>query len=217
MKNLTVFLITFFVGLALIAVVLKNLPQGNDKQLSSPQASQLPQSKFSIEKAPTESLKGQIVSLVGQVGWQSREATEPAALSSPIPFQQGERLTTGDNGRVDLTIGNSVEVKISPLSDLNFAQTLPANVVIGQESGTAELISKDQVPVSVRALHLLVTLTSGDMSVSLASESGRVTVAVNKGVATTAYNSSANLSTVNTVNAGESFSFDDNSLEGEVR
>src|SRR3989344_3525327 len=49
-------------------------------------------SLFSLENAPSESLKGKIEKMSGDIFWFGRVATEPARISSPIDVQQGENL-----------------------------------------------------------------------------------------------------------------------------
>ena len=70
--------------------------------------------------------------------------------------------------------------------------------------------------LSVRSLDLLSRIKSGNATVTVDSVSNTVTVAVQKGEATEAYEDSQNTSNVVTVAAGKTFVFDDTDKIGAI-
>jgi hypothetical protein len=172
---------------------------------------------FSLQNAPKESLQGEIVSLSGDVAWQSRVATQPAQLKTPRKVQQGENIVTKSNGKVTMTFLNTVTLNMLSDSEVDFIQTLPANMVLVQQSGTTTYTVFGKVPVSVRAQDLLVQQSRGAMNVSVDKDAATVTVRATDGNATAAYTNADNTSVVVPITTGQSFVFDDTSLTGVIQ
>src|SRR5437763_1209366 len=104
-KQALIFLISMLLGTIFIFVIL--IPP--QKNIQTPHnVSALPTSAFSLENAPTKSLRGTIQTLTGEVEWQSRTATTPAALTTIATIQQAERLVTKDTGNVVVAFPASV-------------------------------------------------------------------------------------------------------------
>jgi hypothetical protein len=165
-------------------------------------------SRFSLEKAPSESLTGSISSMSGDIEYESRTATEAAKINSPVTVQQGESLSTGVDGKLILTFNGAAEVDFSPNTSVGIIQTLPADVVFSQTSGVAEYKKLVNIPVTIRTLHLL-TENDGDITVTLDDAAPFVTVSVNSGSATFAYNNINDVSRVLTVPSGKRLIFND--------
>ena len=171
-------------------------------------------SRFSLSKAPSESLVGDITNMQGIVKFQDRVATESAILTSPIvDVQQGESFETGSNGSFGLAFPSlsdnpKAEITVSPNTNLNIVQTLPADLVFSQTTGVAEYRKLADIPVTIRSLHLLIE-DDGDITITLDDSAPFVTVVVNSGSATVAYNNISNISRVLTVNAGQKLTFND--------
>ena len=87
-------------------------------------------SRFSLEKAPSESLVGTISGINGDVEYESRTATESAKINSPVEVQQGESLSTGDNGKVILNFKDAADITIDSSSGVDIIQTLPAFILL---------------------------------------------------------------------------------------
>lgn len=174
-------------------------------------------SSFSLVNAPSESLKGEISTMSGQILWQSRVATEEAQISSPQLIQQGEKLETGKNSALVLKYDGIVKVTFSPETAIDIIQTLPSNLVFSQDSGSAEYKNLGSTSVvSVRALSLLVQ-NSGDISVSINPQRPIVTLVVKSGIATVAYNSLGFVSHEFTIPAGRTYTFNDHTRTGVLR
>lgn len=173
-------------------------------------------SRFSLEKAPSQTLVGSVTSMTGDIEYTSRLATEAAKIVSPIPIQQGESLSTGVDGSLVLTFEKAVEVDMSSDTSVGIVQTLPADIVFSQNRGTAQYkrsLASDakklkDLPVTIRSFHLLIE-NNGDITVSVDKERPIVTVFVSSGSATFAYNNINNISKVVTVESGKSLTFND--------
>lgn len=205
MKNLLLFIISILIG-GIVAVGYYRFIV-DKKSILSP-ISQNKESAFSIANPPKQSITGKIISMTGMVEWESRVATQPAQIVKPVPIQQGENLITKDDGNVSVTFDNIGNIKLLPKTEVDFVQTLPLNFVVNQKSGTAVYTKTGTVPFSIRSLHLLVTIT-GEIKLAIDEEEPTITINVNEGKATIAYNDLQNISHVLTIDQGESFVFDD--------
>jgi hypothetical protein len=214
MKKVLLFLIPFLITLVVVVgyfKVTQKLSSIDIPSLPSVSFSDLVKlSRFSLEKAPSASLVGAITSMEGEVMHEERLATESAKISTPIPIQQGESLSTGVDGKVILTFEKATELTISSETKVGIIQTLPADLVFSQNTGSVEYIKLANIPVSVRSYHLLIK-NDGDVTVSVDTDSPKpiVTVVVNSGSATVAFNNKENISQVLTVEEGHTLSFND--------
>ena len=173
-------------------------------------------SRFSLEKAPSQSLVGTIISMNGEVEYEKRLATESARINSPVPVQQGESLTTGIDGKVILTFEKAVEINILPETSVGVIQTLPADMVFTQTVGSAEYKKLGTLPVSIRSRHLLIK-NDGDITVSVDKLKPIITVSVTSGSATFAYNNINNISRVVEVVEGKILTFNDDTRRVVVK
>ena len=173
-------------------------------------------SRFSLEKAPSQSLVGTISSMGGDVEYESRVATEAAKISSPVQVQQGESLTTGANGNLILTFDKGAEIDMSSDTAIGIVQTLPADLVFSQNVGIAEYKKLADLPVSIRSSHLLIE-NSGDLTVSIDKVKPVISVKVLSGSATVAYNDTNNDSRVMTVESGKTLTFNDSTRRGVIQ
>ncbi len=206
MKNIILFSVSILVGIVLIFVYVKiNTKRPAKTLISSP--SQAP--AFSLDTAPSQSIRANITTMSGAVNWQSRSATDSAKLAVPRQIQQGEQIDTGENGLATVEFPTFATIKISPSSQINFAQTLPANFVFGQTKGTVNYVNTGKTHLSVRTLHLLTDLADGDITTIINRENPFVTIVVAKGQITVAYNDLQNSSQVQTFQQGDRIVFND--------
>jgi hypothetical protein len=212
MKRAILFLIPFLITTVLVvgyfkltqkitAIKIPSLPSVSFSDL-------VKFSRFSLDKAPSQSLVGVITSMNGEVKHEKRLATESAKINSPVPIQQGESLTTGVDGNLVLTFEKAAEIIISSDTSVGIIQTLPADLVFSQSSGTVEYKKLASLPVSIRSLHLLIE-NEGDITVSVDKIYPYVTVTINSGSATFAYNNVNNISRVWKFDAGTTLIFND--------
>lgn len=207
-KNAGLFFLFLVFGLTITLFYFHNLIWPQTKNISQQQKTMADITKFSLEKAPSDSMSGNTLSLSGSVYWQSRIATEPSALKAKIPIQQGEKIVTGDNGNISLELGSASLVTISPKTELAFVQTLATNFVFQQEQGTVSYTKIDQTPLAVQSLTLLTQIGSASANIITSKKDGLVTVEVNKGFVTIGYNDAKFISQVVNVEAGKKIMFD---------
>jgi len=173
-------------------------------------------SNFSLENAPTESLKGSITKMTGEVDWQDRIATEAAKISSPITIQQGEKLLTGEKSTLSLVFPSAVSINFSEKTTIEMMQTLPVDLVFSQTTGTAEYNKTDNDPVSVRTLNLLTNIT-GDTIISINPNKPIITLIVKSGDITVAYNDLKYLSHEVTISAGHTYTFNSGTRKAALK
>ena len=163
-------------------------------------------SRFSLQKAPTESLVGTITSMSGDVEYEPRTATVSAKINSPVTVQQGESLATGADGKLVLSFDKNAEIDFSPDTSIDIIQTLPADLVFAQKTGTAEYRKLAEIPVTIRSLHLLIE-NGGDVLVSIDKVRPIITVTVKSGTIEAAYNNINNDTRLVTVASGKRLTF----------
>lgn len=146
-------------------------------------------SKFSLEEAPADSLRGEIISLTGEVEWQSRIATEPGQLPVGIKIQQGEKLVTKESGNIAVKFAAAGTMTMFPEAEVEIVQTLPVNLVFNQLKGKTRYLVGGSSLLSVRNFNLIVNVSSGLITIKTDIEAGEVTLSLKAGQATVAYNS----------------------------
>lgn len=215
-KKILLFTTAFVAGLGIVFIYYQivNFPA---VKIKIPNFNNILQNSFfSLVKAPSKSLVGTVTSLSGDVEWQSRIATDSAKIFSPIQIQQGESVSTGLNGSMNISFPGSSEINIFPLSTIEFAQTLPADIVIAQTKGSVEYKKLSDVPLTVRALHLLVE-GGGNFKVTIDDKKPVIEVFVETGSVTVAYNDINNLSKVVEIPADKILSFNDKTRKTVIK
>lgn len=209
MKNVLLVLIFFLLGLA---IVLGNRFWNKKVAVLKPTVS----TKFSLENAPSESLRGNIATMSGTVAWLSRTGAKPVQIKTARAIQQGESVTTGTNGKAVLLIKNDSVLSLSSDTRISIIQLLPQNFVFEQDNGIIQYQNTIHVPLSVKSYDLLTIIPSGIVTISVDSKKKTVSVAVERGSIKEGYEDSQNNSTVSTINAGQTFVFDDTTKTGTV-
>ncbi len=171
---------------------------------------------FSIAVAPSESIRGNIKQMTGNVFWQSRTATESAFLTSLITLQQGEEIQTKENSSLIVEFPNVINIAILPKTQIDFVQTLPVEFVTSIASGSATFKKLSDIPVSVRSYHLLVKQNSGEVSMSIDTDNGITHLNIISGSVTLAYNDLDLTSHVANFTASQKINFNDATREIEV-
>ncbi len=168
--------------------------------------------QFSLEKAPNQSLVGTIATMSGDTWWQSRTADTPTPITKPRKIQQGESLQTGSTGEITMQFPAVVSVDIAKNSSISIIQTLPANIVLEQTSGSITYTSLGiKTPISIRAFDLLITVTTGQIHVGVDEKNQTVRLVVINGSTTIAYTDTINTTIENTLTSGQTITFYDNS------
>lgn len=187
MKNVLLFPAFLIIGAAVTIGYFKYSQikkEAENRQVISPFSGK---DYFSLDKAPSESLKGQIVSISGNVGWQSRIATESSQIKELIFVGQGEKIETKKGGNAKVKFDNICDINLLENSSLELIQTLPLNFIFVQDAGTAIYTRSGLVPLAVRSLGLVMQINSvSEVSVNI--KNSTVTVSVASGSADLAYN-----------------------------
>lgn len=215
MRTVIIFLISITIGIALIYSLKTGVRQTTYVRSPYP----IPIS-FSLDKAPSESIKGTIASLSGNVGWQSRTATETAQITKPQEIQQGEAIETKDNGKMTLQFENVFTSYLSQNTFLNIVQTLPTQFVIDQSKGKTDFEKLGQIPLTIRSYSLLIAIndSDGDVEIETNEKRGIITTSVKKGSITVAYNDSKQETTrVLTIDEGNQYIFNNDTKKGNVK
>ncbi len=197
-----------------VAITVSQNTKNND--IITPQTKISKTVPFVLDIAPSESLRGIITSLSGHVGWQSRIATMPASLISPRFLQQGEGLQTEDDGKITFEIAKDCTVTLFPNSELDIIQTLPVNLVFAQNKGIVEYKKTGDDPLSVRTFGMLIKQESGDITISIDTDNNIVSVAVNSGSITAAFNDSQNVTTKVSVSQGKTLEYFDDTRRTRI-
>lgn len=170
--------------------------------------------KFSLENAPNESIKGEITQLTGNIWWQSRTASEPAQLKNIIPVQQGEIWIASESGNLTVEFAPAATISLFPETQIEIVQTLPINLVFNQNKGVGQYQSSGTNPVTVRSLNLIINLEDGLLVVDTDEETGQIILGLKIGKAKVAYNSPEFASKVWQLEPGDIFSYDSNERRG---
>ena len=175
----------------------------------------LPSEAFSIDTPPKDSLKGIVSQMSGDVFWESRVATSPALINKLEMVQQGEEIQTGDDGKITWDFPNLLSVDVAKNSDVSLIQTLPTNLVLEQKDGQITYKKIGASPVSIRALHLLISVETGQIKVIFSKKKDQVEVDTENGTAKVGYEDQNNISQVVELDKNKQFLFDDESRTGE--
>lgn len=213
MVKISLFIFSILVGGIIIVVgYLWGAPR--DSQILKPF---FPRTLFSIENAPSQSLFGKVVSVSGNVSWQSRTASFATLIKSWVKLQQGEEINVQNNGKATIDFPQVVKVTVLANTQLNFIQTLPANFVVKQAQGQSIYDKNGAIPLSVRALDLLVNVEAGVCSISVDKDTKDIIVAVNSGSAMIAFSDTDNNTNILTINKGKQYLFNNDTKLGKIR
>lgn len=170
--------------------------------------SPLSTSHFSLYNPPGDSLTGNIATLSGKILWQSRIATEGAQITSVRKLQQGEEISTGDDGKITIEFPGVGIANLEKDTDIAIIQTLPADLILQEKNGTA-IFSKtnSNIPLSVRALDLLVNAQLGKFSINVDKDKSLVEVSVEEGSINLAYTDNQNVTQIISLSNGKGVIF----------
>ena len=177
-------------------------------------ASSFEPTKFSLENAPSESIKGQITNMSGEIWWQSRTATEPAKLTEAITIQQGETLIASDEGKLTVSFSPAATITLFPETQVEIIQTLPLNLVFNQTKGIGQYQVSGTSPVTIRSFNLIVNIDKGLLNIDTDEETGVVILSLKTGAAKVGYNSPEFESRVWQLEPGDIFEYDSNERRG---
>lgn len=210
-KDILLFFLFFVFGFAAILVYKKYTVAHS--AVTSPLATT---TLFSLDTPPSNSQAGKIVSLSGDVEWQSRSATEAAKLTQTQKVAQGEEYWTKETGRLQIDFPSVLELSVLPDTYLNLIQTLPTNIVLKQEGGEVVYKNTGASPLGIRARHLLIDQNSGILSIRMTQTTPIIRVIVQKGDAKVAFNDEDFETNVVALEEGDTYIFNNATRTGRV-
>lgn len=210
-KHILLFSLFFVIGFATILVSKKYAVA--HPAVTSPLATT---TLFSLDIPPSKSQSGEIVSLSGEVEWQSRSATEPAKLTQKQKVLQGEEFWTKESGNLHISFQNILELNVLPNTYVSVIQTLPTNIVLKQEGGEVVYKNSGASPLGIRARHLLIQQESGILNIKMNNTTPTIRVSVQKGSAKIAFNNADFETNVVTLEEGDTYIFNDETRTGRI-
>lgn len=204
MKNFIVLLAFFSIGFLVVFVF-----QYTKVTTQHPTKKFVPTTRFSLENPPKNSIEGNIISMKGDIFWQSRTASESVKILDPQELKQGEAIETKLDSTLNFEFPGVVKVTALENSSLEFTQTIPDDFVVKMASGTVTFEKTgDKVPVSIRTGSLLIKLQAGKSLISKDPDIQTTTVEAIKGMTIVAFNDSTYTSNVVDLKQGQKFVFD---------
>ena len=136
-----------------------------------------PQQSSFVFKPPSDALKGKFLLINGSVKKEQREKNDFEDVNIREEILQGEKIATGKKSQATVEFPNFVKVNLGSNAEIGFNNLIPANFLLSQSLGsvTYELL-QDNVPLSVRSLHVLLTVNSGKSEVAVSDETIAVKV-----------------------------------------
>jgi hypothetical protein len=160
---------------------------------------------------PSEAVSGMLTVTSGHAEKLSRNETDYKEASTGAQILIGESVATKDNSIATATVSGIVSATLQSNAELVFANLFPEDFVLQQTTGKIEYLVS--APISVRALHSLVTINAGlpaqagDIIINIIDTDMSITVKT--GSVTFALVDTNNTTNVWNLNAGERANIDD--------
>lgn len=123
---------------------------------------------------PSEALSGVLTVTRGHAQLLSRKDPQYKEASSGAQILLGESIATKANSSAIAEVTGIMKASLGPTAELVFANMIPENFVLQQKNGKIEYIATK--PISVRALHTLVSMDPGDVIITIIDSDMSVTV-----------------------------------------
>jgi hypothetical protein len=207
-KNILLVLLAFVLGFG--AVV--GYQYFRTKQIVTPAVQNplggAPEPTFALVP-PSQAVSAVLTVTSGHAQKFSRGDTEYTEASTGAQILLGESVATKENSSATAVVGGIANINMGPTSELVFANLFPADFVLQQKSGKIEYLVAQ--PISVRALHVLVTIGSGDTTINILDTD--ISITVKTGSVTFAIVDNDNNTNVYTVTKGQRANIDDATRE----
>ncbi len=156
---------------------------------------------------PRLALTGTISGIKGEVKKQGREDEDYAVVKSLDNVIEGESFATGKNGNLSFDFADFASIEIKSNSEISLSNLIPDQFLIIQREGSVayKTLIQDK-PLSVRSLHLLITIL-GSFQISTA-KTGKIMVEALSGTTKLAYVDTENETQVVELTSGKAI-FDD--------
>ncbi|MBL7159513.1 FecR domain-containing protein [Candidatus Microgenomates bacterium] len=173
-------------------------------------------SSFSL-KPPTEALKGEFLTIKGDVKKEPRDKEEFETVKTEGEVLiEGEKIATGEKSQATIEFPDFIKIDLGSDTEIGLANLMPANFLINQLSGsvTYRLLQNDNA-FSVRSLHALITFDSGESEISV--EGNEIKIEVLSGKAKLALVDLDNKTHIWELNEGEEVLVDDAERRVEIK
>ncbi len=154
---------------------------------------------------PSQAVSGILTVTSGQAEKFSRNDTQYREASSGAQILIGESVATKENSTAAASVSGIVRVNMGPTAELVFANLFPDDFVLQQTTGKIEYFV--DAPISVHALHSLVSMNPGDFILNIIDTDMSITV--NTGSVKFALVDNDNNTNVWNLNAGQRANIDD--------
>lgn len=123
---------------------------------------------------PTQAVSGTLTTVSGHTEKFSRGDTDFKEASTGAQILLGESIATKANASATVAVNDIVTMSMGPMAELVFANVFPKNFVLQQKSG--KITYQVDKPISIRALHTLVSIDSGDVTINIIDTDASITV-----------------------------------------
>lgn len=175
MKNIFLPLLAFVIGFGGVAGYQYFRTTKTETPVIKPQpeADQPLAGTFALEP-PSTAVSGILTVTRGHAQKFSRGDTEYKEASTGAQILLGESVATKENSSATATVSGIVNVSMGATSELVFANMFPTNFVLQQKDGKIDYTVVS--PISVRALHTLVNINSGETVITIIDTDMSITV-----------------------------------------
>jgi hypothetical protein len=173
MKNILLILFAFILGFGGIVGYQYFRTKQNTPVVVAPAVQPTPEPTFALVP-PSQAVAGTLTVTSGHAQKLSREDSEYKEASTGAQILLGESVATKENSSATATVSGIVKVSMGPNAELVFANLFPTNMVLQQKSGNIDyLVTK---PISIRTLHSLAIIDSGETIVTIIDTDISITV-----------------------------------------
>jgi hypothetical protein len=123
---------------------------------------------------PSQAVSGILTVVSGHAQKLSREDAEYKESSTGAQILLGESVATKENSSATATVSGIVNVTMGANAELVFANLFPDDFVLQQKSGKIDYLAAQAI--SVRILHTLVSINSGETIINVIDTDISVTV-----------------------------------------
>ena len=215
--SIAVLILIFSAGYFLVGYYYNNTGNLNNTISTTREAeSEIDTIIYSLEDPPSESLRGQIATMSGEIYWQGRIATESSQIFDPQEILQGESVSIKKDSDLTIEFDNACIIEMSENTSVNVIQTLPINLVFRQSDGSAVFNRTGENPLSVRTLSLLSDI-NGKAKITIDKDKNTIYLEVISGSTTVAYNDLEFISRQMTIEENQTYTFNQDTRKGVLR
>lgn len=147
-----------------------------------------PQPLLETIPPPRQALTGRLTNIIGEVKYLSRQATATALITSETTLFQGESVAVDATSSVKIMLPSVGEVNVLTNGEVTLSNAAPTSLLFVQTGGRVTYsASNSAVPISIRSLHLLVTLASGSATISVHEPVGSIRLQIGNEPITVGY------------------------------